>query len=86
MGKGEPEEKPSGTRHSIRMHEKQKENERERGREGGGESARVIANDLVVSSTPRRIRRTSNSSADRYWVPGGLARWGASAGGSGWKK
>lgn len=61
------------------------ERERERKREGG-ESARAIANDLVVSSTPRRIRRTSNSSADRYWVPGGLARWGASAGGSGWKK
>lgn len=37
MGKGEPEEKPSGTRHSILMHEKQKENERERGR---GEKAR----------------------------------------------
>lgn len=43
--------------------------------EGRG-SERVIADDLVVSSTPRRIRRTSNSSADRYRVPGGLAREG----------
>lgn len=42
-----------------------------------GEKARGwIADDLVVSSTPRRIRRTSNSSADRYRVPGGLAREG----------
>lgn len=35
------------------------EGEREREREKG-------RNDPVVSNTPRRIRRTSNSSADRY--------------------
>lgn len=42
--------------------------ERESERSGGRlrENERVIADDLVVSSTPRRIRRTSNSSADRY--------------------
>lgn len=54
--------------------------------EGRG-SERVIADDLVVSSTPRRIRRTSNSSADRYRVPGGLAREGGlRQGARGWKK
>lgn len=61
--KGSPKE-PSETC-QVGMHEN----------EGRG-SERVIADDLVVSSTPRRIRRTSNSSADRYRVPGGLARKG----------
>jgi len=70
-----------------RERERDRDGERKRRAERERESARVIADDLVVSSTPRRICRTSNSSTRiDTWVPGGLARRGASAGGSGWLK
>jgi len=69
--------------------EREREREREKGREGSGERKREGDSRLVVSSTPRRIRRTSNSSADRYGFlvdsrEGGLQQRGG--GGSGWKK
>jgi len=49
-----------------RKRDREREREREKGREGSGERKREGDSRLVVSSTPRRIRRTSNSSADRY--------------------
>lgn len=57
--------------------------------QGGGrprENGRVIADDLVVSSTPRRIRRTSNSSADRYGFLVDSRERGLRQGDTGWMK
>lgn len=46
----------------------------------------MIADDLVVSNTPRRIRRTSNSSADRYGFLVDSRRGLRHEGDTGWKK
>lgn len=59
---------------------------REQGGGRAGENERVIADDLVVSSTPRRIRRTSNSSADRYGFLVDSREGALQQGDTGWKK